>query len=250
MQDYNWIDLKEFRCISENIFKIEFHTFNTQPKFDNLNGIEHFKNLKEVAFCYLYANKINLEKLTECPNLEYVSLENTLTKTHHKALNKLKNLKKLSVKGLDVSLLEEFPKLEELYVLGLKNADDLHIKMPNLKSFSAHKTTKITSLDFLQRLQKLENATINGFSNVEELPNLKNMKTLRVFSIMNMKRLQKVANFPKNLERLRIAENIPLLTPNNLTMLTKENLPNLKDVTIKLCFADYSKKVLQKLGKD
>ncbi len=244
IRDDNWIDLKDFKCISESVFKVEFHTFVVKPAFENLDGIEYFQNIKGIAFLYIYSNKIDLEKLTACPKLEYISLENNLTKQQHKALNKLKNIKRLSVKGLDVSLLEEFSDLEKLFVLGIKNADDLDIKMPNLKEISLHRSTKITRLDFLRGLKKVENITLDSLSNVIELPNLQSLEHLKGFSVMNFKRLEKVSKFNCVLEGLRFGENIPLLRVSDLTYITPKDLPNLKDICIKFDKARENKKLL------
>mgnify|MGYP000061455586 CR=1 FL=1 len=243
----NWIDLNYFESIGDNISKINFLTFNKTPKFDNLDGIEVFKQLKEIAFSYNYSNNIDLDKLSSCPELEYVNLENAITKKHHNALNKIKKLKTLKVKGLDASLLTEMPNLKDLQVMGLKNGDGLDIKMPNLEDIGIHSSNKLENLDFLKGLKSIESITLDGISNVESLPDLKNLQKLKVFSVMNMKRLEKISNFNSEMEILRIGKNVPLLTPDNLTMLTSKNLPNLKDITVDLRTRDESNKILQQL---
>ncbi|MCG8806508.1 hypothetical protein G1K75_12685 [Tenacibaculum finnmarkense] len=241
----NWIDLNYFESISDNICKINFLTFNKTPKFDNLDGIEVFKQLKEIAFSYNYSNSIDLDKLSSCPELEYINLENAITKKHHNSLNKIKKLKTLKVKGLDASLLTEMPNLKDLQVMGLKNGDGLDIKMPNLQDIGVHSSNKLENLDFLKGLKSIESITLDGISNVESLPDLENLKKLNVFSVMNMRRLEVFSNFNIGIERLRIGKNIPLLTPNNLKMLTSKKLPNLKDITIDLKTRDESNKILQ-----
>ena len=247
-RENNWINLFDFQSIS-TVKKIEFSTFNQPQKFDNLDGLEEFKHLKEIAFSYNYSNTIDLDKLSSCPELEYVYLENSITKKHHDALNKIKKLKILKVKGLDASLLIEMPNLIDLQVMGLKNGDDLDLKMPNLQEIGIHSSTKLLNLDFLKGLRSIRSITLDGISNVTSLPNLKNLKKLKGFSIMNMKRLEKVSAFNANLESLRIGKNVPLLSPDNLTMLTSNNLPNLKDVTINLRTRPESKIIEIQLNK-
>lgn len=46
------------------------------------------------------------------------------------------------------------PSLEHLFVMGLKNSDELDKKMPNLKIISIHSSNKILNLDFLKGLKK------------------------------------------------------------------------------------------------
>lgn len=244
----NWINLNDFQSIN-NIRDIEFSTFNKNPKFDNLDGIESFKKLKEVSFSYNYSNNIDLDKFSFCPELEYISLENSITRKHHKALNKIDNLKMLYIKGLDISLLEELQNLKSLHVQGLKNSNELDVKMPNLRKIAIHNSNKIINLDFLKGLNNIESITLNGINNVESLPNLHSLQNLKGFSVMNMKRLKCVNDFNFGMERLRIGKNVPLLISENLTMLTSDNLPNLKDITISLQTAKESDTVLKQLGR-
>lgn len=243
----NWIKINDFQSIS-NVRSIEFLTFNKNPKFDDLEGIELFKELKKISFSYNYSNNINLEKLISCPKLESLSLENMITKKHHKVLNELKELKKLSVKGLDMSLISEIPKLEKLFVLGLKNGEELDLKFPKLKTISIHRSNQINNLNLLENLKDIKSITLDSISNVESLPNLEKLYNLRGFSVMNMKRLKSIKKLPSSLENIRIGSNVPLLTIENLSTLTSKELPNLKEVTINLKTKEETKALLKQLG--
>ncbi|WP_218843436.1 hypothetical protein, partial [Winogradskyella wichelsiae] len=249
IRDENWIDLNEFECISKSISKIEFHTFKANSLFENLDGIEHFKNLKGVGFSYCYSNKIDLGKLTACPKLEYLNLENSITKKHHQAINKLTNLKELNIKGLDISQIKKIPSLESLYVLGLKNTDDMDKKLPNLKTLSIHRSHTILNLDFLQGLTKIESITLDGLSKVEKIPNLENNKNLKGFSVMNFKSLKEVSKFNNELESLRLGLNIPSLYINDLTTITPNNLPKVKDICLKFDKSKENEKLLDVFRK-
>ncbi|MCG8796659.1 hypothetical protein [Tenacibaculum finnmarkense] len=243
-RETNWIDLNDLKPISTNVTNLSLHTFKHKPQFSNLDGIEHFKKLKRISFVYCYSNKIDLNLLNTCTELEYLGLENSITKNHHLAINKLKTLKELSIKGLDISQLEVLPKMEFLYVLSLKNPNRLAEKMPNLKTLCIHNSSKILNLDFLQSLPKIERITLDSLSNVEKIPNLENNKTLKSFSIMNFKRLKEISKFNSQLEGLRIGHNVPELNINGMNMVTPENLPNLKNINVKLSHKEKSETIL------
>lgn len=248
-RETNWINLNNFKPISSNVTNLSLHTFKHKPHFSNLDGIEHFTKLKEISFVYCYSNKIDLNPLSACNELEYLSLENSITKKHHLAINKLKTLKKLSIKGLDISQLEILPKMEHLYVLGLKNPDNLAEKMPNLKTLSIHNSSKILNLDFLQSLQKIESITLDSLSKVERTPNLENIRNLKGFSIMNFKNLKEISKLNNQLEGLRIGHNVPELNIEGVNMITPENLPNLKDINVKLSNKEKSEIILNPFRK-
>lgn len=248
-REENWISLSDFQSINNKVRGIEFHTINVNPKFENIDGIESFKKLKNITFLYNYSNKVDLEKLTSCPKLEYIHMENSLTKKHHIALNKIKGLRKLYIKGLDVSLLEEMPDLEDLFVFGLKNGEGLGSKMPNLKQLRIFMSNSLKSLDFLSEVKKLDCIVLDGISQIKKLPNLDELDNLEIFSVMNMKRLESFPKLNSGLKDLRIGYNVPALETEKLKHINSKNLPNLESIEINLKTVGESDIILKQLEK-
>jgi len=224
-EDDDWINLNDFKSIN-SIKSIEFLTKCINPKFENIDGIQMFKELKEISFSYNYSNKIDLSELLSLKKIEYIYLENNLTKKQHTVINDLKSIKKLVVKNLDISLISKMPNLKYLEVYNLLNSNDLHDKIPALE--------KISSLDFLKGLNHIESITLDGLSNIKSIPDLKHLKKLKGFSAMNMKELKSISFFNENLERLRIGKNVPKIEIENLKTLNRKYLPKLNKTVINL----------------
>lgn len=226
----NNLNYQDFKCLCENVLCIE--SYNRIEVLESITGISIFSNLKKLVITDLYSNKIDLNELLSLNNLnELKLLYNNLTKSHHETLGKLKQLKKLTVKGLDPNLLACLPNLENLTCFGLKDGANLSSKMPNLKSLEIYRSQNILNLDFLLDLKNIQSLSLDGLSNVEEIPNLIHLQFLKGLSLTNMKRLKSFPIFHKGLKDLLINENIPITALDNIT---PDNLPNLEEINVHL----------------
>lgn len=225
----NLIAYSDFECMFDNVIGFESYNY-TKNILKTIEGISMFRNLRNVVIDALYDNKLCIDELVSLEKLEDLHMSfYPLTKYQYPALNKLKGLKKLKVKGLDSTLLTCLPNLEALTCFGLKDGTSLGIKMPNLKSISIYRSQKILNLDFLLDLKELRSIDLDGLSNVEEIPDLRSLHCLVGMALANMKRLKRFPIFHEGLKNLLL--NLPLETLDNIT---PENLPNLKHISVNL----------------
>lgn len=224
----NLIAFSDFECMSDNVSRLLL--LNRNEVLNSIDGISIFKNLKELSITDLYSNKINLSELELIDNLEELYLlYNNLSKAHHKVLGNLNGLQKLTVKGLDIQLLDCLPNLEYLRCYGLKTGDNINVKMPKLKHLTIYRSPQIQSLNFLSSLENIVSISLDGLSQIEEMPDLHNLHSLTVMSLANMKRLQSFPLYHENLKDLLL--QLPI---NALNDITPENLPNLKSINVNL----------------
>lgn len=245
----NDIKFLDFECLKDNIFVLE--SYNRKEKLVNINGISILKKLQKVVISDLYVKDLNIEELELLNELvEFKLLYNNLTQKQHKSLGNFKNLKKLTIKGLDTTLLDELPNVEELICYNLKNGTDMELKMPNLKSLSIIMSNKLNNLDFLLKIKNIERIKLYGISRVVEIPDLNNLQKLQEIDIMNMKRLAAIPKLNKTLYSLRIAGKIPLINVDSLINITPENLPELRRLTINLGSTQKVDIILSRFKKD
>lgn len=229
----NEVDYSQYECIKNNIIGVEL--YNRVSKLKSISGISMFAHLEEIVINDLYVKNIDLSELNQIDTLkEMCLLYENLTKEQHYTIGNLKNLKSLTVKGLDVELLPVLENVHYLTCYNLRNSKNLDKIFPNLRSLIIYKSSKDVDLDFVVNLKLLETLGIYGVSHICEIPNLNHLDKLRILSIENMKRLEKFPMLNRHMTSIELSGNLSSLDVKELASLTPENLPDIESILINL----------------
>ncbi|MCX2745436.1 hypothetical protein OO013_16270 [Mangrovivirga sp. M17] len=205
---YDNTDLSFYKEIP-NLRKFTIASYNTSdysPLLSNTK-LTHF-GIEETK-----SKSVDLSFIREFKDLEslYVDgMKKGLENVRH-----LKNLKKLTFRGIkmdNLDILSNSDDLEELNLLfGSYKSLDSVAKLKQLKSLELSRVRQIPDFDFLNSLENLQKIEFEGMSKMEEIPDLSNLKKLKGIHLHNnlrLKNIMSVGEIPNlKLLHLTFAEN-------------------------------------------
>lgn len=227
------IDFSSFENIKEKVISIEIYN---NEMFSKIGKISIFPNLKILVIKDLYDTKTDISELKKTNQLEelYILYEQ-LSPRQQYIISELEQLKKLTIKGLDLKTIKEMAHLEKLVCYNLTDGTEMNNKIPKLKDLVILRASKKINLDFLPYLKYLQSLSLTGFSQINTIPNLEKLKYLKYFWIQDFRSLENFPKLSKNIEYIYISGAFPKLDLTSLsTMLQPENFPNLKELKVNL----------------
>jgi len=170
--------------------------------FDFLNDIS--KKLTHLSIGETKSTSIDVSNIKEFQNLE--SFYNDGMKKGLENIKQLKQLKKITLRGVklpDLKFLSELKKIEILRLLygSYKNLDLLS-QLKNLKELELSRVRQIPNYDFLNSLVNLEQIEFEGMSKLTAIPNLSKLENLKILKAENNLRLDNLDNI-RNIPNLR-----------------------------------------------
>lgn len=233
LENNSYIDFSSFENIKENVISIELYN---NERLSKIGKISIFPNLKKLVIKDLYDTKTDILELKNINQLEelYI-LHEQLSPCQQCIVSEIEQLKKITIKGLNLKAIRMMPNLEKLVCYNLTDGTEMNNKIPQLKDLVIFRASKKINLDFLQNLKHLQSLTLTGFSQINTIPNLENLIHLNFFWIENFKCLEQFPKLNKNIEYVYISGTFPNLDLISLSkMLQPENFPNLKELKVNL----------------
>lgn len=227
------IDFSSFENIKEKVISIELYN---NERLSKIGKISIFPNLKKLVIKDLYDTKTDILELKNINQLEelYI-LHEQLSPCQQCIVSEIEQLKKLTIKGLDLKVIKEMTYLQELVCYNLTDGTEMNNKIPKLKDLVILRASKKINLDFLPYLKYLQSLSLTGFSQINTIPNLEKLKYLKNFWIKDFKNLEYFPKLSENIEYIYISGAFPKLDLTSLsTMLQPENFPNLKVLKVNL----------------
>ncbi|PFB27737.1 hypothetical protein [Bacillus cereus] len=170
-----------------------------ENRLDEYVDFINTNNFTDVYINDLRYSLDHINFLERCPQIESLHISST-TITDYSALYKLKNLKSLALEEpqvpLNVTALESYTNLEELYIQWNKNITGFE-SCPNLKELYIWKyKPKQKNLEELMSLQKLEKlritqGNINSLKGCRAFPKLKH---LEIYYLRNLEHIDEIEN--------------------------------------------------------
>lgn len=227
------IDFSSFENIKEKVISIEIYN---NERLSKIGKISTFCNLRKLVIKDMYDTKMDILELKNINQLEelYILYEQ-LSPRQQYIISELEQLKKLTIKGLDLKAIKEMTYLEKLVCYNLTDGTEMNNKIPKLKDLVILRASKKINLDFLPHLKYLQRLCLTGFSQINTIPNLEKLKYLKYFWIKDFRSLEYFPKLSKNIEYIYISGTFPKLDLTSLsTMLQPENFPNLKELKVNL----------------
>ncbi|MCK5133697.1 MAG: hypothetical protein KAR40_16280 [Candidatus Sabulitectum sp.] len=146
----------------------------------NLSFLSDFQNLKKLSVLRFTRERISFKDIEHINGLEILKFDGIENKGQYKFVNQQKNLKKLDIRAIDLSLVEKNDSLEVLRVGStLKSEKILAEKFPNLRILNLHGCSRLTDHSFIGKLNFIEDITINYNSHITSFPKLKNIELVK-----------------------------------------------------------------------
>lgn len=227
------IDFSSFEKIKEKVISIEIYN---NERLSKIGKISTFCNLRKLVIKDMYDTKTDILELKKTNQLEelYILYEQ-LSPRQQYIISELEQLKKLTIKGLDLKAIKEMTYLEKLVCYNLTDGTEMNNKIPKLKDLVILRASKKINLDFLPHLKYLQRLCLTGFSQINTIPNLEKLKYLKYFWIKDFRSLEYFPKLSKNIEYIYISGAFPKLDLTSLsTMLQPGNFPNLKELKVNL----------------
>lgn len=198
---------------------------------DEINNIDFLQemNLKSLNLGLYVKKNTSFKALTSTQLQELQFQEGLGHKSQYLFLNQQHHLCKLSLKSLDLSLIERKELLDDLYVQSVLKSEHLLLeKFPNLTKLHLHGLSRMVDHSFIETLDNLEVVNINYNSHLTSFPKIKNPSKIKRISMLSC------PNFT-DIESLLVFENLEFLA------LTSYDKP------LQLSIEDFAK--LQSLNK-
>ncbi|WP_136666906.1 hypothetical protein [Flavobacterium sp. H122] len=214
---YEAQDLSFFKEIP-NVRKFTIASFNTS----DYSQLQYNTNLKHFGIEETKSTAVNISFIKEFKDLESLYVDGM--KKGLDNVQFLKNLKKLTFRGIkmdNLDFLSGLKNLEELNLLfgSYKNLESLS-NLKQLKFIEFSRVRQIPNYDFLISLENLEKIEFEGMSKMEEIPSLSKLTKLKRIHINNNVRLRNIESISQipnlKLFQLSFAENSKVAERRNL----------------------------------
>lgn len=183
------------------IKKLDILCHSSSPLSD-INNISYLKCLHSFSLSG-YLKNIKLSPLRNfLGQVEYLDIDNMLIDKKYYDIINNNPLKELSLRKLDLALIEKNDALQKLVIYyELLNPELISEKFPNLTELKLINCSKISDFSFLRKLSNIEIMTFNGVKGMTIFPIIKN-NSLKSLSILHGKNFLGFES-PKNLEHLQ-----------------------------------------------
>lgn len=200
-------DCKNIESLSllKNLEELSIGIFHIS-NFDFLNNISN-----KLSFLFIGETKsisINISHIKRFKNLEV--FYNDGMKKGLDNLQHLKNLKKLTLRGVklaNLDFLSELKNIERLSLLfgSYKSLDSIS-NLKSLKEIEFSRVRQIPDYEFLNSLENLEQIEFEGMSKMTSIPDLSRLRKLKKIVVDNNSRLQNISSIGniQNLKAFRL----------------------------------------------
>jgi hypothetical protein len=168
-----------------------------ESQIDSIDFLSSLTDIVEICLVGYFRPGLSLKPIEKFNDIRVFEFENGLNKSQHKVIDQFSKIEQLSVKNLDVSMLDKKPQLNTLRARTVSCENLISDRFPELQVFALLGGQKSFDFRILRELCNLKEIRLGNFSSLETVPalNPNSITSIEMISCRHIKNIDSIIGY-------------------------------------------------------